>query len=643
MSTVSSDYRPLEPATLQFADDGTPYSFAYGDVYHPYAGAMGQARYVFLGGCGLPEGWRNLDQYTIIETGFGLGHNFLATWEAWRADPARSRRLHFISIEKHPFLTEDLAKVHANSGAPPDLAAKLRAQWPLPLPGFHRIHFDDGRVTLTLIFGDAQAMLPEVKAEVDAIFLDGFAPGKNPDMWSAAVFRALFELSHSTTRIATWSVSGWVRTGLDEAGFLTDKVQGFGGKREMLTGRATTPAPRRAVVSDRRAIVIGAGLAGTGVAERLAARDWQVQLIEAGPQPAQGASGNIAGAFRPLPAATDGRLFQLTRSGFLYGLRHLAALRQEELGVRWDACGVLHIARDADQEEKQRETVAILKAPPEFLQFADRATASRIAGHPVAYGGWYFPQGGWVSPSSLCVANIARYPSRILGRFGAHVLRLQRVGHHWRAMAADGTVLAEAPVVVLANAVDARRLALADWVPLRPARGQVSYLPGDTVPALNTVVCGQGYVTPAVDGWVNAGATFFAEDESTHIRLGDHLENLDKLQRMLPGFAHEVPMERLGGRVSVRPVSLDRMPMAGDMPSVTSSRGLEIQAIPRHAGLYMLSGFGARGIVWSSLLGEHVASMIANEPAPLPLSLAHRVDPARFLIRKVRNVAIPEV
>lgn len=640
---MSTDYRPLDPATLQYADDGTPFSFTYGDVYHPYAGAMGQARYVFLGGCGLPAGWKGLDQYTIIETGFGLGHNFLSVWEAWRADPQRCRRLNFISIEKHPFHVEDLAKVHAASGAPPDLASKLRAQWPMPLPGFHRIHLDDGRVTLTLVFGDAQEWLPEINAEVDAIFLDGFAPGKNPDMWSAAVFRALFELSHSTTRIATWSVSGWVRTGLDEAGFATDKVQGFGGKREMLTGRATTPAPRQAPVTDRRAIVVGAGLAGTSVSERLAARDWQVQLIESGPQPAQGASGNLAGAFRPLPSATDGRLFQLTRGGFLYGLRHLAALQSEELGVRWSMCGVLHIARDTEQEAKQREAVSILKAPPEFLQFLERAEASRIAGHPVAFGGWYFPKGGWVNPPSLCVANVARYPSRILGRYGAHVLRLQRVGQLWRAMAADGKVLAEAPVVVLANAVDARRLALADWVPLRPARGQVSYLPGDALASLNAVVCGHGYVTPTIDGWVSAGATFFAEDESTHIRLGDHLENLDKLQRMLPGYARDVPMERLGGRVSVRPVSLDRMPMAGDMPSVTSARGLEIQAIPRHAGLYMLSGFGARGIVWSSLLGEHVASQIANEVTPLPISLAHRVDPARFLIRKVRNAAIPEV
>jgi tRNA 5-methylaminomethyl-2-thiouridine biosynthesis bifunctional protein len=376
---VSTNYRPLETASLEFGEDGTPYSIKYDDTYHPHAGAMGQARHVFLAGCGLPAAWSNQDDYVVIETGFGLGHNFLATWEAWRADPNKCRRLHFVSVEKHPFSTTDMAEGHAKSGAPPDLAAKLRAQWPLLMPGFHRLHFDDYRVTLTLLFGEAHMMLPELRLQADAIYLDGFAPGKNPDMWSPAVFEALAERSHSDTRIATWSVSAWVRTALAEAGFLTDKLAGYGGKREMLCGRATTISERRRKPEDRRAIVIGAGLAGTSMAERLAARGWDVQLLESAPQPAQGASGNLAGAFRPLPSSDDGRLFQITRAGFLYGLRHIKGLQQEELNVRWSACGVLHLARDAEQEEKQRLVVEEIKAPQEFVRYVDKRHAERIA------------------------------------------------------------------------------------------------------------------------------------------------------------------------------------------------------------------------------------------------------------------------
>jgi tRNA 5-methylaminomethyl-2-thiouridine biosynthesis bifunctional protein len=213
----------------------------------------------------------------------------------------------------------------------------------------------------------------------------------------------------------------------------------------------------------------------------------------------------------------------------------------------------------------------------------------------------------------------------------------------WRAVSADGKLIAEAPVMVLANAADARRLAMADWMPLRVARGQVTHLPEDSVPALKTVVCGQGYATPAVDGITCAGATFFADDESTHVRLGDHLENIDKLHKMLPGFAKNAAMDRFGGRVGQRPVSADRMPIAGELPSVMSGRGFDSASVPRHVGLYILSGFGARGLVWCSLLSEFVASQIANEPSPLPESLADRLDPARFLFRKVRSAPIAEI
>ncbi|WP_341678762.1 bifunctional tRNA (5-methylaminomethyl-2-thiouridine)(34)-methyltransferase MnmD/FAD-dependent 5-carboxymethylaminomethyl-2-thiouridine(34) oxidoreductase MnmC [Niveibacterium sp. SC-1] len=640
----TSSYRPIDPATLEYDDEGTPFSVTYGDVYHPTAGAAGQARHVFMTGCGLPEGWRGADEFVILETGFGLGHNFLATWEAWRADPQRSRRLHFISVEKHPFGADALAQVHARSGISPDLSRQLCAQWPLPMPGFHTLHFDEGRVTLTLLFGDALEMIPEIRAQIDAIYLDGFAPGKNPDMWSPAVFATIAKLAHSNTRIATWSVSGWVRTCLAEAGFLTDKIPGFGGKREMLSGRAVTATTRRAAPRDRRAIVIGAGLAGSSVAERLAARDWQIQLIDSAPQPAQGASGNIAGAFRPLPSADDGRIFQLTRAGFLYGLRHLQALQAAELRVRWSGCGVLHIARDIEQEAKQRAVVESIRAPQDFVRYVDVAEAGRIAGHAVAFGGWYFPKGGWINPPSLCMANIARYPGLITGRFGQRVARLQRVANLWRAVNETGEVIGEAPVVILANAVDARRLSLADWLPVRGARGQVSHIPAQSVPALKSVVCGQGYVTPAVDGFVPAGATFFADDESTHLRLGDHLENLDKLNRMLPGYAADYPTQQLGGRVGQRPVSPDRVPMVGGVPSVVSGKGYDPVTVPRAPGLNVLTGFGARGLVWCSILGEQLASSIAGSPAPLPYSLSERIDPARFLFRRVRSVAaVPEI
>ncbi len=296
----------LTPAVLDFHADGTAFSVTYGDVYHSANGALDQARHVFLRGNGLPQRWRGREHFVVVETGFGLGHNFLVTWQAWRDDPQACPRLHFISVEKHPVAAADLEIAHEKSGAPPALARQLHANWPMPLPGFHRIELDAGRVVLTLLFGDAEHLLPQCVAKADAIYLDGFAPTKNPQMWSATVFSALADLSHADTTLSTWSVASDVRAGLAQAGFNVHKTQGFTGKRYMLSGRFAGPSDIAGppAETERSTLVIGAGLAGTGITERLAARGWQVTLLDS-------ASGYRTRRFRQfrrsLPATTQPR------------------------------------------------------------------------------------------------------------------------------------------------------------------------------------------------------------------------------------------------------------------------------------------------------------------------------------------------
>jgi tRNA 5-methylaminomethyl-2-thiouridine biosynthesis bifunctional protein len=227
---------PIHPATLQFAPDGTPYSDLFDDVYHSADGGLGQARHVFLGGNHLPERWRGRDRFVIVETGFGAGLNFLACWAAWREDVARSRTLHFISCELHPFRVDDLAQLHTNWPELAPLSAQLRAQWPALVGGMHPLHLDEGQVCLTLIFGDASEELAQINALADAFFLDGFSPAKNPAMWSAQIFHSLSRLAAPDATLATWSVAGKVREGLRRAQFVVEKIPGFGGKREMLRG-----------------------------------------------------------------------------------------------------------------------------------------------------------------------------------------------------------------------------------------------------------------------------------------------------------------------------------------------------------------------------------------------------------------------
>jgi len=628
-------YRPIVPARLCRNEVGLPFCETYGDVYHSAASALGQARYVFLAGNGLPGRWQGRECFTILETGFGVGLNFLATWAAWAADPQACRQLHFVSLEKHPFCREDLAALQRDYPELAPLAAELQAQWPVLTPGIHRLHLAGGRLTLTLGLGDAQDLLPQLRLAADAFYLDGFSPAKNPELWTPYIFRGLARCAAAGATLATWTVAAAAREGLQSVGFVSEKMPGFAGKRDMLQGAYRGPGVRQPTRRGKRVLVIGAGFAGTSVAHRLAARGFEVSLLDQAPGPGCGASGNRVGVLRPLPSLDDNRLSRLTRTAFLYTRQHLLSLSEAGLPVRWGASGVLHLARDKTHEATQRQ-VAETFAAPELFRFVDAEEASRLIGWSVPVGGWHFPSGGWGMPPSLCQANLQAFPA-IRQHYGQRVERLEPTADGWAAYGADGRLLLQAEQVVLANAADAKRLAGADWLPLRSARGQTTLLPEAATPPLDLVVCRLGYVTPAVDGLRVCGASFLAGDEEEAERLEEHRDNLAKLNFILPGFAKGLPAEDLNGRVGFRPISPDRLPMLGALPENTPpAAGSRLLTLPRRPDLWLASGFGARGFVWSAWAGEFLASQMAGEPLPVEGDLADALDPGRFLLKPVR-------
>jgi len=630
---------PLQPARLAFAPDGTPISTIYDEIYHSTQGGLAQSRHVFLGGNDLPQRWQGRDRFVILETGFGLGLNFLATWQAWRADPQRCRRLHFVSVEKHPFSAADLTTAQHAWPELGEFAEELQRHWPPLTPGMHRLYLDGGRVILTLIFGDAETQLRAVNASVDAFFLDGFSPARNPGIWTPYLCKALARLAAPGATLATWCIARVARDALSDAEFDLSRRPGFAERREMLVGHFRSRRPdRHHAPTDRRAIVIGAGIAGCTTAYRLAAAGWQVTVLEQTAAAATGASCNLAGVFRPLPSADDNRLSRLTRAG------HLAtsALLVQLPGARWAACGALHLGRDAEHLEQQQKAVEALGLPPELLQFVDAEAAGEKLGWTVTSGGWWFPDGGWVQPSSVCSAALAAFPRSITTRFNTTVDRLESTADGWQALAADGSVLAEAPVMIMASGAAAPRFAQFAWLPQYVARGQVSHLPAEATPATRAVVLGKlGYAIPAVDGIRLIGATSQDGDEDTCERLADHRTNLDNIKRMLPGFASDIDPARLHGRVGLRPMSPDRLPIVGPVPdAAAASRNGRLPALPRLPGLWCVQGFGARGIVWSALMADLLLSRLEGEPLPLESDLVDALDPGRFLLKRTDSGSV---
>jgi tRNA 5-methylaminomethyl-2-thiouridine biosynthesis bifunctional protein len=590
------------PAKLERDAGGTPFSSAFADVYHSSHGGLEQARHVFLAGNDLHERWRDRDCFTILETGFGLGLSFLAAWDAWRQDPRRPRRLHFLSVEAHPFARDDLAAALAPFAELEALARALANVWPPPLAGFHRLHFDAGNVILTLLFGEAHRVLPQLVGRADAFFLDGFSPANNPDMWSPEVVRELARLAAPGATLATWTVAGGVRAALADAGFEIEKRPGFASKRGATGRRGDGCGPARAA---RR--VIGAGSQARSPPN--APRALEVDLVDT-----RGERALRRSAWCSIANLRDAINAQASRGAFLTRCSTTPAL-QRRLPSPLTAAACCSSPRTA--RAALLAAIALSQGyPAEFLEFVERARAGEIAARPVRGPGWWFPGGALVSPESLAVASLARAGRALRRVSGRRVERLEREGGAWRALDGDARVLAEAPVMVLANAVDAKRLLPEARLALSSVRGQVSYLPPAKERALGVVVSGSGYVAPLPGGGHCVGASYHHDDADGAVRVEDHRENLRRAESMLPGFTAGLEPAGLAGWTGFRATVPDRLPIFGPT-------GI--------AGLCAATGLGSRGLLWAPLGAELLACQLEGETLPLPRDLAGAISPKRFL------------
>ncbi|WP_175798668.1 bifunctional tRNA (5-methylaminomethyl-2-thiouridine)(34)-methyltransferase MnmD/FAD-dependent 5-carboxymethylaminomethyl-2-thiouridine(34) oxidoreductase MnmC [Burkholderia ambifaria] len=644
----------LVPASLARRDDGILVSPEYGELPRDASRARAHANRM-LAGTGLPARWQGRRTFTIVETGFGTGSRFLTTWAAWRDDPARCERLHFVAIEPHPFAHDDLRRAVSNLVADTTISENADAlidAWPMHVPGLHRLEFDAGRVVLTLAFGDAHDMLQRLVARVDAFFLGNLASAAHGDVLSADVIRALARIAAEGATYATHSHDDTVKHALEQTGFTSRDVEDCAGEPALRVGeyaprwRMRRHEPPRALpVAAREAIVIGAGLAGCAVVERLAARGWNITLIERHERIASEASGNPAGVFHPLMTRDDNVASRLTRSGFLHALARWRALEDAGHAFARSTRGMIHLAESADDFARMRDAFDALGAPSDYVSLLDTDAARAHLNLPVAHGGLLFPHGGAIWPAGVCAAQFAAAGERVKLLAGTEVAHLERDRDRWRAVDAAGATLAEAPVVVLANAGDAVRLAGLRHVALQPVRGQLTLLPPRSTAPLPCPAIGDGYAVPLDDGTLLIGATFEPDDVDRTMRTAGHVENLERVRHLLPGLIGELPdVDTLRGRVAFRWVVADRVPVIGlladEAQAIANARalsGAKARDLPRAAGLYGAFGYGSRGLVWAALGAELIASQLEGEPLPLERELVDAVDPARFLIRALRG------
>ncbi|WP_271411087.1 bifunctional tRNA (5-methylaminomethyl-2-thiouridine)(34)-methyltransferase MnmD/FAD-dependent 5-carboxymethylaminomethyl-2-thiouridine(34) oxidoreductase MnmC [Pseudomonas sp. Q1-7] len=643
-------------ARLEWDEQGRPLSREFDDVYFSPVSGFDETHHVFIAGNDLARRFAELPaggRFTIGETGFGTGLNFLCAWQLFERCAPEDARLHFVSVEKFPLTRDDLQRALGLWPQLAPLAAQLLDQYVAVHPGFQRFNLAGGRVSLTLLIGDALDCLPELDARIDAWFLDGFAPAKNPEMWSPALFAQLARLSAPGTSLATFTAAGFVRRSLKDVGFAIRRTPGFGKKWEMSQGRFTGEArdaakpwyarPRFAPAR-REALVIGAGLAGCASAASLAARGWRVTLLERHDAPAREASGNPQGVLYLKLSAHGTPLSRLILSGFGHTRRLLQRLEQ---GRDWQACGVLQLA--FDDKEAQRQARLAEAFPANLLHRLDQAAASALAGVALPAGGLFYPEAGWVHPPALCRLlgehpNIHLVPHR-------EVLELQREDDLWSARSGDVT-LATAPVVVLAGAAEVLRFPQAAGLQLKRIRGQISRLPVTAESAgLGTVLCAEGYVAPPRDGEHTLGASFDFHSTDLEPTAAEHAGNLALLEEISPDLcrrlhADELDPALLEGRAAFRCTTPDYLPIVGPLADAEAfatayavlardARQVPDVPAPWFDGLYLNSAHGSRGLITAPLSGELLAAWLDDEPLPVPRAVAEACHPNRFALRRL--------
>ncbi|MBS0970303.1 bifunctional tRNA (5-methylaminomethyl-2-thiouridine)(34)-methyltransferase MnmD/FAD-dependent 5-carboxymethylaminomethyl-2-thiouridine(34) oxidoreductase MnmC [Chimaeribacter arupi] len=661
------NHPPIQPASLSWNEQGTPVSQQFDDVYFSNQDGLAETRHVFLHSNGFPARFADHPRRRCIvaETGFGTGLNFLTLWQAFdqfrREKPdAALQQLHFISVEKFPLSAEDLAAAHARWPELAEYAQALRAQWPLPFAGCHRLLLADGAVTLDLWFGDANQWFaqadPSLENQVDAWFLDGFAPAKNPDMWSETLFGAMARLARPGGTFATFTAAGFVRRGLQQAGFAVQKIKGFGQKREMLAGvmgeqpAAPAAAPwyaRRAADNPADVAIIGGGVASAMLALALWQRGSRVTLYCAESEAAHGASGNRQGAVYPALNGCQDAFEQFFAAAFTFARRHYQQLAAQ--GVVFDAgwSGVGQLAYD---DKSTRKIAALLAGgwPEELAQPQDVEEMARHSGVETGCGGVRYPLGGW-----LCPAQLTRSLLRWLGERGVTLAfshRLQSLtpqGSGWQVQFANGHT-AQHATLVLANGHQ-----LTDFVPLPayPVRGQVSHIP--TTPALSQlqqVLCYNGYLTPAdAEGRHCIGASYQRGDTDTGYRSEEQQQNRQRLIDCLPesDWPREVDVSAGDARSGVRCATRDHLPVIGQAPDFEATlaayaglprqlaAGAPVADAPGYANLYLLGALGARGLSTAPLAAEILAAQIHGEPLPCPAEILAALNPNRFWVRKL--------
>ncbi|WP_018872605.1 tRNA (5-methylaminomethyl-2-thiouridine)(34)-methyltransferase MnmD [Thioalkalivibrio sp. ALJ16] len=609
----------LDWARLEWRN-GQPFAVDYGDGYFGSSDPRAEVREVFIEANALAARFRQCRRFVLAETGFGSGLNLLLALETWRREAPPGAFLSMLSLEAHPLSPEDLAAIHARLGLDGVDAQRLRSQYPPPVAGLHRIEFPEARAALTLALGDAAPLLSGIQGQVDAWFLDGFAPRNNPALWNTGVFRQVARLSAPGATFGTYTAAGQVRRDLEGVGFEVQRVPGHGRKRERLQGVLHTrpqDAPPAPAIPERVAVV-GAGLAGLAAAHALRARGVAVDVFDPAGI-AGGASGNPAAVLLPNLHPQDPELNQLA----LAGMRRTASLVGQLEAATGQAIRLAAgVAFHGISAHGRKRVQRLQKAGPARagLLFDPAGPGCASAPH------LFYPDALALDMRALCEA------------LAAELAPVQREAVQGIQAVPDGPLRlegvsggAEYDAVVLAMAAGGDRPLCPEETAIATVDGQMTRVQAPLPDWGGFVATGQGYCIPKADGRAWIGATYRHTDARAAATTAETIAEDDRANlrhlAWVPGLEDASAVTILESWAGTRAVVRDRLPLVG------ASR------MDPDARVLLSLAHGSRGLLYAPLAGEWLADHLLGLIEPLDVHSRARLDPMRAAVQPAGSSA----
>lgn len=659
---------PLEKPELLW-ENNTPYSSQFGDIYYSRKNGLLESQHVFIEQNELENRWQETDysDFVIAETGFGTGLNFLGVCKLWQEMQITGKNLHFISFEKYPLTKEQLQQAHLTFPEISSLSEQLIKLYPKRIKGLHDIQVSPN-ISLTLYFGDAVEglkSLDENFLKVDAWFFDGFSPNSNEALWSEELFSHTRKFNKLGTSFATFTSAGHVRRKLEGIGFSCHKVKGFSEKREMLRGKIEQHVPddKKLFTVDEKpwfinkpmhnkkpthVAVIGAGLAGSWTAYKLAKAGIKVDVFESADEIANGASGNSRGATyfklenNQTSSLNDSQYFYL--HAYLFSIREFMRLFPEQKDI-WDPSGLIQLT-DAETIDNSLSKIKDTDFDG-VVYWIDKEEVFKKTSIINNSDGLYFPDAGSINPKKMC-SNLLQQENISLF-LKTHVEQVNYTGTHWQ-LHSGNMQLSNYDAIVIANSYAAKQLDDCKYLPLHKVRGQSTQIATSIKSReLGTVLCSKGYITPEFDGMHTIGSTFDPRSEDTSILESDNKINIEYLKKYTPDFYSSFDdIDVTAAKAALRCQTPDILPIIGPLCERESflktysgiAKGQLKKTYPTTPyipSLYLNLAHASRGLISTPYCAEIISNMILNQPIACEKRISEALSSSRFYLRDLKK------